>query len=223
MAEDHLIHHCRYYKGERKSPFSGTKGMLWGWEKAWIEMTISNDEKDSDFLSKILEDYLLAGLRDFEKSDDTPIALKAMIYNRFDHWNQGDGFKEFYLRYYNEDIMVTEQSLIRLCRYYRGEDDCPQGVSKLIWGYEKTWVEFNIRASKFASGADAAYLKSIEGEYNDSGLRYFEMMDDTPASLKALLFNRFCHWDSGSMRHSVEPFKKWYLRYYIGNGSESEA
>ena len=119
--------------------------------------------------------------------------------------------------------MVTEQSLIRLCRYYRGEDDCPQGVSKLIWGYEKAWVEFNIRASKSASGSDAAYLKSIEREYNDSGLKYFEIMDDTPGSLKALLFNRFCHWDSGSMRECVEPFKKWYLKYYIGNGSESEA
>lgn len=216
MERKDLLHHCRYYKGERKCPFQGTKEMLWGWEKAWIKMIQSEDEKDSEFLSKALEDYILAGLSDFEKYDDIPLTLKAILYNRFDHWNGGGGFKLFYLRYYNEDIMVSEQSFVRLCRYYRGEDDCPQGVSKLLWGYEKSWVEFNLRASKFGNGADADYLKTIEREYNDSGLRYFEMMDDTPASLKALLFNRFCHWDGGSMRHSVEPFKKWYLSSYIG-------
>lgn len=98
-----LVHYCRYYRGEKENPFEGTKGMLWQWEKTWVLNLTENNEEDEKYMSQILEDYLLAGLKDFEKWDDTPITLKALLYNRFDHWNESEGFEPFYRKYYSSD------------------------------------------------------------------------------------------------------------------------
>lgn len=100
MNKKDLLHHCRYYKGEKESPFDGTKNMLWQYEKTWIDLTISDSKEASDLLSKFLEDYLLAGLREFEKYDDIPIMMKAILFNRFEQWNEGGDFKTFYHKYY---------------------------------------------------------------------------------------------------------------------------
>lgn len=100
MDEKDLLHHCRYYKGEKENPFEGTKKMLWYYEQTWVHLTLSNDEDDSNLLSKALEEYILAGLDDFEEYDHIPLTLKAILYNRFEQWNEGDGFKEFYHKYY---------------------------------------------------------------------------------------------------------------------------
>lgn len=76
--------------------------MLWIYEEAWIEFTISKNYKHSDLLSKYLTEYILAGLADFEKFDDTPVTLKALLYNRYEQWNEGGDFKEFYHKFYTK-------------------------------------------------------------------------------------------------------------------------
>lgn len=106
---------------------------------------------------------------------------------------------------------MTKESLLRLCRYYKGEDECPHGVNSLCWNVESAWVAFTLRGSRNNDNADAVYLLNVVDEYNNAGLRYFEMMDDTPITLKALLFNRFDHWNEGG------GFKEWYLTTYMGN------
>ena len=40
----------------------------------------------------------------------------------------------------------------------------------------------------------------------------FEQMDNTPVTLKALLFNRYSHW----MGCNTDGFKKWYKKEYHG-------
>ena len=47
-------------------------------------------------------------------------------------------------------------------------------------------------------------------EYLSYGLREFENMDGVPITLKAILFNRFSHWN----RADTEEFKAWYLATY---------
>ena len=51
-------------------------------------------------------------------------------------------------------------------------------------------------------------------DYLSAGLRTFNMYDDTPVTLKALLFNSFMQQAEGMAR--VEDFKSWYDRFYIG-------
>lgn len=99
MDNNVYLRFCRYYKGEKGSPYSNDmKSLLWDYERIWIDLSIKKD----DYLGEMLDDYLAAGLKDFEKTDDTPITLKALLYNRYDHWGQGtpDSFKQWYKKEY---------------------------------------------------------------------------------------------------------------------------
>lgn len=51
-------------------------------------------------------------------------------------------------------------------------------------------------------------------QYIDAGLISFEQMDDTPITLKALLFNRFCHHTDLSLIDGAEAFKIFYVSEY---------
>ena len=94
-------------------------------------------------------------------------------------------------------------------RFYKLPDaKCPpylKGEEGIVWYYEKTWSELNKNKDKI--------LDYYVLEYKLSGLQSFESDDDTPLSLKALLFNRH---SKGTMIHAdaVLQFKKWYVDVY---------
>ena len=98
MTKEELTKYCRYYKGEETSPFEDgdIKNNLWYYEQAWIEFETNNNP----ILKNMIQDYINAGLADFESSDGTPIGLKAVLFNRFEHWNQAPGFEDWYRRVY---------------------------------------------------------------------------------------------------------------------------
>lgn len=82
MEREDYLHFCRYYRGENDSPYkSGIKPLLWDYERVWVEWSLNKD----DSLGQMLTDYLRAGLRQFEVMDYTPVTLKALLYNRYDH------------------------------------------------------------------------------------------------------------------------------------------
>lgn len=106
MKEKDLIHHCRYYKGENENPYKdGDKALFWDYEQKWIEFSIKKD----DILGNALDDYIAAGLSEFEMFDDTPVTLKALLFNRYLHWSSGDlletakDFRKFYLNCYKKE------------------------------------------------------------------------------------------------------------------------
>lgn len=107
--------------------------------------------------------------------------------------------------------MANKKDLIQFCRYYKGEEENPyKGKDQnkaMLWGYEKAWISDN-----FSDNGKSILAEYIE-DYASVGLALFEMHDDTPASLKALLFNRFAK-TSYSIIDAVEPFKKFYHQYY---------
>ena len=99
MKREDAIKLCRYYHGERECPLKEQDSiMFWEYERIWVDNTVSADLSFGDLLS----DYLNAGLKDFEKFDDTPITLKALLFNRYEHWFYGDreGFKKWYKKKY---------------------------------------------------------------------------------------------------------------------------
>ena len=70
------------------------------WDSRWL----TNNGKKHEQLRAALTDYLDAGLRDFCKTDDTPITLKALLFNRFckmQDRTDPEAFKEFYQKYYS--------------------------------------------------------------------------------------------------------------------------
>ena len=100
-----------------------------------------------------------------------------------------------------------DKTLFNYCRYYKGEQSCPLDDERAsLWDYERKWCEMQ--------NAKDNGINDMLCEYNMSGLDAFEQYDGTPVSLKAFLFNRFCHWDSGAMQDCIEPFKKWYNETY---------
>lgn len=106
---------------------------------------------------------------------------------------------------------MKKKDYIKFCRYYKGEKENPyDGIDQnkmMLWFYEKCWIDFNLSDNGRSTLAD--YI----GDYSSAGLSLFEMQDDTPASLKALLFNRYAK-TANSMIEAVEPFKKFYKQYY---------
>lgn len=103
------------------------------------------------------------------------------------------------------------EDLIKYCRYYKGEEFCPEDISKdeneSLWYYEQLWVKRDeLRDEKGYNTTG----------YIDYGLKDINDDDGVPITLKALLFNRYCHW-SGGYGNDVEGFKKWYKKYYLNS------
>ena len=102
---------------------------------------------------------------------------------------------------------MDKKDLVKFCRYYKGEDDCPfkEQNKSMLWFYERAWIFDMLR--------DSDNLSTSIDEYIRLGLGQFEQFDDIPLSLKALLFNRYAR-TCYSMAEAVEPFKKFYKEYY---------
>lgn len=98
MRKEDLIKSCRYYKGEKDNPYSGDKGMFWACEQSYVELSMSEDDR----LVACYDEYHAHGLADFENKDGVPLLLKALIYNRYQHWSEGtpSGFKKMYKERY---------------------------------------------------------------------------------------------------------------------------
>lgn len=98
--------------------------------------------------------------------------------------------KEFY------DIIVAPY--LEHCFYF-GKNvprDCGADVGH---NYEECWVRFHFN--------DDIYIYNNTIEYISHGLGDFHADDGVPISMKAILFNRFCHW---GYAETPDTFRKWY-------------
>ena len=105
--------------------------------------------------------------------------------------------------------MKDSKTYIQYCRYYHGEETCPESIKQLpagegIWFYEMKWVEFKLNGKDFQLWLD---------EYNAYGMSDFSTHDGVPVSLKAILFNRY--YKDGFMERGGEHFRQWYLETYL--------
>ena len=128
---DILILECRYYAGEMENPFAqkldayevdkshlpspecmqseynlppdevnylNNAAIAWKYECFWVEKNVEENMKD------VFEanEYYAEELKGFEPNDGTPIGLKALLWNRYEHWSFGtlESFKEWYRKYY---------------------------------------------------------------------------------------------------------------------------
>ncbi len=96
----------------------------------------------------------------------------------------------------------TDADLLPFCRFY--EPGRPQDKQNLMGFYEFKWMQFMI--------SDKAYISHIVSDYISYNLETFNLSDGVPISLKALLFNRYTHWQT---YWTAEGFKEWYLETYL--------
>lgn len=105
---------------------------------------------------------------------------------------------------------MGKDNLTDKCLYYGGEVECPESIAKAgrcyMWEYERDWATQEAHRDENSETAL---------EYIQQGLKDFNTDDRTPITLKALLFNRYCQWNSACGIRDKEDFKDWYLKYYL--------
>lgn len=103
-TRQHLLSLCKLYRGEANNPYNHdapNAQMFWRCEEFWANATLRQD--DDSLLAAMVDDYLEAGLKDFAATDQTPITLKAVLFNRFCKYNERadiEAFKRLYLEEY---------------------------------------------------------------------------------------------------------------------------
>lgn len=102
-----------------------------------------------------------------------------------------------------QQICKSMDELLKQCRYYKGESDCPyaSGIQMKFWWYEKCFVDLR-------KANDSMLTRYVE-RYRTKRI-VFE--DGTPVELQALLFNRYCHFVN-SDGHGFDEYYQKYLRH----------
>ena len=103
MTREELILDCRYYNGEDEPP-EGIDNLMWGYEEAWVRMVLENNpipQRCIDFYTKW---YDLPSILPYEK-DGTPLGIKAILWNRCDHWGHEPTEANSFIRWYQEQYV----------------------------------------------------------------------------------------------------------------------
>lgn len=98
---------------------------------------------------------------------------------------------------------MDRKDVIKLCKYYKGEDRNPFKDDKLpLWQLEKAWVDEVVKDKPSALLIDYCieFRNSFPEWANDKVI---------PMSLKALLLSRYFH-----LGGSDDGFRKWIRKYY---------
>ena len=108
---------------------------------------------------------------------------------------------------------MTREELILDCRYYNGEEEYPQDVDSLFWGYEEVWVRWMLEGNPSVENKIKHYTEQHH-------LLDLLPDDGTPLGLKAILFSRYEYWSGyyGEDDARFESdFRDWYLNKYVAN------
>ena len=111
---------------------------------------------------------------------------------------------------------MTRDELIRQCRYYKGEEECPfEGIAQdktSFWSYEEIWV------NKFKGDyIDEQMTQSSYLAFPSVATANKGELSSVPVSFQQLLLNRYMHWLGGyrSLEDDVESFVSWLKSSYL--------
>ena len=114
MTREELILDCRYYNGEETYP-EGVDSLMWGYEEAWVRMVLENNPTPQKCIDYYTKRYDLPSILPYEK-DGTPLGIKAILWNRCDHWSgyeavTAESFIRWYQAHYVKDTKTHRQLL----------------------------------------------------------------------------------------------------------------
>lgn len=227
----YLILQCRYYKGEPEPPLTLPEDyrLIWGYEQLWVEWTLEGDPIIENFHEDIKHWNL-----ETKEGDKTPLTLKALLCGRYLHWGsfcpleeELKNFENWYVCHYqkwktNREHRADKRrpELIAKCRYYHGEEECPNDCPKdiQIWNWEKDWVEALadswLNRDKYQY--DYVHLPEMETCYckDLDVVRQRAKKLNVPFTLYLLLAINYAKSYQGPFKHEMEEnFDHWIVEY----------
>ena len=101
-----LIAQCKLYKGEDLNPFEAedsNKSQFWQFEERWVRMMLNEQPTLNGYVNRYI-----SKLGDFDPVCDCPLSLKALMFERYNHWLGGfddetgvEDFLSFFETYMN--------------------------------------------------------------------------------------------------------------------------
>lgn len=124
-TDNTILKYCKHYgKVKYETIFSG-------YEEKWIELSLH----DKESLNDLIQYYIRSGLEHFCEYDDTPIGIKAILWNRYEHHDFAptlEGFADWYKRQYLG---------FEFFFYFDGESETPAKYDctkeQILWRAEK--------------------------------------------------------------------------------------
>lgn len=110
-----------------------------------------------------------------------------------------------------KEIEDRKAALLKRCRFYKGEENCPDDIFFWGWECESIWVHCLLdNDTKTLDDAVSFFRKLI-----DQSDQLFK--DGTPIAVQSLLFERFCHQSDDDPMYHVESFRRYYAKYWHKN------
>ena len=135
---------------------------------------------------KFLVTRIGCGIAGFQDEEIAPLFRKAVP------------LSNIYLPQKFYDILL--EPYLKHCFYYG--KNVPEGYGAHVGHmYEKHWVQFHFANDDYLLNETICYIRA--------GLGDLCANDGVPISMKAILFNRFCHWGYGE---TPDTFREWYER-----------
>jgi hypothetical protein len=107
--------------------------------------------------------------------------------------------------------MMEKEELIKQCRYYKGEKECPVGVKASMWNYEMFWFE-SIVENKDAFKNEIKEMHLYFAQSPSIERESKELLSHISESLLSVLFNRYMHWLGSA---ALSSFCGWVKNEYL--------
>lgn len=150
--------------------------------RPYVDQFIEFAKRHTDF--HFLVTRIGCGIAGFKDEEIAPLFKQAL------------GVKNVYLPKEFYDILMAPY--LERCFYYGKNipEDCGAEAGHK---YEECWVRFHFNENDYLKNETMSYIKE--------GLGDFCAEDGVPISMKAILYNRFCHWGWGE---TPDTFRSWY-------------
>ena len=114
ITREELILDCRYYNGEEQEPESLSEGkaIFWDYERVWVKWVLEGFDRLQKHIEHYTEVYDLPNL--LPETDGTPLGIKAILFNRYEHWvvymggSEDDYAQEFKTWYFDKYVANTK-------------------------------------------------------------------------------------------------------------------
>lgn len=220
-TRENVMKLCRYFRGETTPPYPENENedwrnvLFWACEKLFVDYMLDtpSDAEISNLAEACTDAARQSGM--YKEINGIFAVLAAILWSQYCNGKRDteQEFSNWLKRYYiGQAPPARHTNLLQYTKFYKDETEPPHNTddnTSFFQGYEKAWIDFH------ATCEGIFLLNEYIHVYDYAELTNFSLHDGTPLSLKALLFNRYCHWSSGTMLDCARGFKKFYSTEYL--------